>query len=114
MRDLEPTNSEIIINSSKSIYLDSSTKMVNITCSKAGDYFDGSISVFINKVKIEAKCDNYKGVIFEDFYCVSKSIEYDTSNLNSFDDFINFDCLAEKKPELTINVKLFKLGKSIL
>ena len=72
MRDLEHTNSEIITDSSKSIYLNSKTKRVNITCAKA-EYFDGSISVFINKIKIEAKCGQYKpSVDSVDFYCVSK------------------------------------------
>ena len=93
--------------------MNSTTKRVQIKCEKTSS-FEGFISVFLNKIKIEAKCDAYKGGIFEDFFCLSKSIEYDTSNLNSFDDYITFDCLDESKPELSINVKLFKQGKSIL
>ena len=106
----DASNSEIVITESKNHELKPTTKIVQLTCSKTSTSI-GAINVFLNQVKVEAKCERYTGVIFEDFYCLAKSIEYDTSNLIKSDDFITFDCIAEGQPELKISVKLFKSGK---
>jgi hypothetical protein len=105
----DATNNEIVITESKSIELNSTTKKVRLTCTRTSA--TETINVFLNQVKVEAKCERYTGVIFEDFYCLAKSIEYDTSSLIKSDDFTTFDCIAEGQPELKISVKLFKSGK---
>jgi hypothetical protein len=87
--------------------LNPTTKKVQLTCTKTST---GTINVFLNQVKVEAKCDRYTGVIFEDFYCLSKSIEYDASSLIKIEDFVIFDCIAEGQPRSKISVKLFKTG----
>jgi hypothetical protein len=106
----EATNSEIVITESNRTELNPTTKKVQLTCTKTSTSI-GAINVFLNQVKVEAKCERYTGVIFEDFYCLAKSIEYDTSSLIKSEDFTTFDCIAEGQPDLKISVKLFKSGK---
>jgi hypothetical protein len=106
----DASNSEIVITESKNHELNPTTKKVQLTCTKTST--TGTINVFLNQVKVEAKCDSYWPMgTTDDFYCLSKSIEYNTSSLIKSDDFITFGCIAEGQPELKISVKLYKSGK---
>jgi hypothetical protein len=99
----DSTNSEIVITELKSIELNPTTKKVQLTCSKTSTLPSGPINAFLNQVKVETKYDSYWPLgTFDDFYCLSKSIEYETSSLINSDDFITFGCIAEGQPELKI------------
>jgi hypothetical protein len=91
--------------------LNPTTKKVQLTCTKTSTA-TGTINIFLNQVKVEVKCDSYwPAGTTDDYYCLSKSIEYDTSSLIKNDDFVTFGCIAEGQPELKLNVKLFKSSK---
>ena len=106
------SNSTTIPSFTEDTYLNSAARTIQITCEKK-EFSDGFINIFLNRVKnFETFCNAYQLKLTNfDYYCLSKTVVYDATYLNTIDDFLTIDCLIEGAPDLTTSIKIYKMSK---
>jgi hypothetical protein len=103
---------KVIIKTSTNYYvlMNREPRKFEITCSKLKV---GEFTVLVNNFKpVEKICNSYiPGFPLVDFYCSSKTYEFDLTNISVNSDHYTISCSTVETPESVENLKLFKLCK---
>jgi hypothetical protein len=88
------------------------TKKIKVTCRKL-TLREGIIVVSLNGIQSSAtKCNSYSiGFPSDDFYCLSKTFDYDLTNIESADDYFSVVCSIAQMETFKVQSKLNKLCK---
>jgi hypothetical protein len=88
------------------------TKKIKVTCRKL-TLREGIIVVSLNGIQSSAtNCNSYSiGFPSDDFYCLSKTFDYDLTNIESADDYFSVVCSIAQMETFTFQSKLNKLCK---
>ena len=104
----------VVIKTDKEIYVSmiSITRRIKVTCRKLMSQ-DGEIVLTLNNILAsKSNCNSYKlNSDIADYFCLSKTFEYDLTKFVTNEDFFSITCFNENDRNIKLEKNLYKLCK---